>query len=120
MLCVLRIEKSRLPTAAITNGPENGLTDKAKVSRWLTCPFRKQKGDLWTWKPPPIEVPPLPQQRAVSSILSKFNFDGSSQAELKNDNCTLLIHRGGITIEDSFKQEIWELQKQEDLYAEKF
>ena len=46
--------------------------------------------------------------RTVQSILFKFHFDGSIQTELMNGNCKLLIHRSGITMEDSFKQGIWE------------
>ena len=60
----------------------------------------------------------LQSLQQVQSILSKFNFEGSSQTELKNDNSKSVIHHSGFTIEESFRREILEAQKQDDLCAE--
>ena len=35
-----------------------------------------------------------------------------------NENCILMIHRSGISIENSFRQELWEAQNEDKECAE--
>ena len=40
--------------------------------------------------------------RSVQAVLSKLNFEDSSQTEVINENCILIIHHRGISIEKFF------------------
>ena len=47
-----------------------------------------------------------PCPRSAQSVLSKLNFEDSRQTEAMNENCVLMIHRSGISIENSFRHEL--------------
>ena len=49
--------------------------------------------------------------RTLESNLSKLNFEDSSQTKSMNEDCILIIHRSGISIGNSFRQELWETKK---------
>ena len=49
--------------------------------------------------------------RTVQSILFNLNFEDSSQTKSIYEDCILMIHRSGIYIENSFRQELWEAKE---------
>ena len=56
--------------------------------------------------------------RSAQSVLSKLNFEDSRQTKAVNENCVLMIHRSGISIEKYFRCELWEAQKEDEECAE--
>ena len=56
--------------------------------------------------------------RSVQPVLSKLNFQDSSQTEAMNENFILIIHRSGISIENYFIQELLEAQEEDEECAE--
>ena len=56
--------------------------------------------------------------RSVQSVFSKLNFEDSSRTEAMNKTCILMIHRSGISIENSSRQELWEAQKEDEECAQ--
>ena len=51
---------------------------------------------------------------SVQSVSSKLDFEDFSPTEAMNENFILMIHRSGISIENYFRQELWEAQKEEE------